>query len=125
MMITIHSDSESNSMASLTQSPMRQTSRLNEANVANEQGLKLPPPLAFTAPSAPWRLLLQIGEENIPALRVEFVNQLTIGRADLPDGYVPELDLTSYAALDNGISRRNPLMYAMVGMLHLPDLCST
>ncbi|HLY28079.1 MAG TPA: FHA domain-containing protein [Aggregatilineales bacterium] len=112
-------------MVPQAQSTIQQTTATDAEQVATEVSIKLPPPLAFNAKRSPWKLLLQIGIDNSPALHLELASQIAVGRSDIADGYAPELDLTEYGALDSGVSRHHALIYVLDGMLYVRDMCST
>jgi pSer/pThr/pTyr-binding forkhead associated (FHA) protein len=86
---------------------------------------RIRPPLTFSTQAAPWRIIMEVGSETITPLTFEISNQLTIGRSDLPDNYVPGLDLGPYGAQDAGVSRRHALIFVSENGLQLRDLGST
>ncbi len=78
----------------------------------------------FTDTAVPWRLLLDISESG-NSLRLEIVDQVLIGRADLPDNHIPGLDLGPYGGQDYGVSRKHATLFIEEGSLYLRDLAST
>ena len=72
-----------------------------------------------------WRVTLYIGIETISTLGVEISGQLTVGRADPDEGYVPAIDLGPYGAHDAGVSRRHAILFSAEGGLYIRDLGST
>lgn len=114
---------------------MAQTSRLDpeqSRSDTNESApttpLRFRPPLTFSPAPAAWRIVLYIGyigSESTRAVELDISAQLMVGRADLEDGYLPGLDLTSYDARDAGVSRRHATLFATDGQVYLRDLNST
>ncbi len=86
---------------------------------------RIRPPLAFASQAAVWRIIMEIGTEMITSLTFEITNQLTIGRSDLADNYVPGLDLGPFGAQDAGVSRRHAVIYAAENGLQVRDVGST
>lgn len=80
---------------------------------------------AFVAVHSPIRVIFQIGEDRAITIPLNIVQQLLIGRADLAEGFVPGLDLTSYEGEDRGVSRRHAMLHLVEGDLFLRDLGST
>lgn len=52
-------------------------------------------------------------------------NQLTIGRNDPVSKFYPDLDLTPYGGIENGVGRRHMRLFAQTGQLLAEDLDST
>jgi pSer/pThr/pTyr-binding forkhead associated (FHA) protein len=72
-----------------------------------------------------WRVILYIGVETVSTLGVEVSGQLTVGRADSQEGYVPAIDLGPYGALDAGVSRRHAILFSAEGGIYVRDQGST
>ena len=81
--------------------------------------------LAFSPRPRTWRIILYIGLEAISTLGVEVSGQLTVGRADPDEGYVPAIDLGPYGAHDAGVSRRHAILFSAEGGVYIRDLDST
>ena len=80
---------------------------------------------AEDAGGSPWRLLLQIGSENRTTLGVSIHDEMLVGREDSRLGQRPEVDLSPFAALTNGVSREHALIHREDGTLYIEDLDST
>lgn len=83
------------------------------------------PPLTFSPLPRYWRVILYIEAETGTAIALEVDGPMTVGRADLVDGYVPNLDLSPHGARDAGVSRRHAVLFAADGHVQLRDLGST
>lgn len=73
----------------------------------------------------PWRLLMQIGGENQTTVGMEVSDRITIGRADPPAEFYPDLDLTPYRGQEHGVSRRHAAITLGEEALYIEDLNST
>jgi pSer/pThr/pTyr-binding forkhead associated (FHA) protein len=51
--------------------------------------------------------------------------QVIVGRADPVSQFFPDLDLTPYGALDNGVGRRHMRLFVSGGQVMIEDLEST
>jgi hypothetical protein len=73
--------------------------------------------------------MLHIDTDTSTAIAVDVANQVSVGRTDLTEGYVPGIDLGPYGAQDMGVSRRHAMIYVVDGTegseLHIRDLSST
>ena len=94
-------------------------------NIPSLQTNRIKPPLTFTGPNTRWRLVVFTGNDIITSLRLDVSGQLTIGRPDLLEGYVPGLDLDPYGAKDKGVSRKHAVIYPTDEGLNIRDLEST
>jgi|GEM_PF-923312 pSer/pThr/pTyr-binding forkhead associated (FHA) protein len=56
---------------------------------------------------APWRLLVQIGEQSQTTVGLEVKGELILGRVDPMADVQPDLDLTPYGGQEAGVSRRH------------------
>lgn len=77
--------------------------------------------------SAPWRLLLQIGEENPTTVGIEVRDRILLGRGDPLASFYPDLDLTPYGGQTGGVSRHHATIMQddESKALYLEDLNST
>lgn len=100
---------------------------------ANPKGLlRLPAPAQETArssqlsarPTAVWEVILQIGSDNVPPVRLEIAQHSIIGRADPAEGFIPNIDLTAFGAKEMGISRRHATLTPALDRLLIRDLNS-
>ena len=51
-------------------------------------------------------------------------SSLSLGRADVPNNYYPDVDLTLYGAKERGISREHARLHVSEGQLYLIDMGS-
>lgn len=72
----------------------------------------------------PWRLLLQIEHEHRTTVGVTIGHRINIGRAD-SKGNEPDLDLTPYGAVENGVSRLHATITFEDETLYIEDMNST
>jgi hypothetical protein len=72
----------------------------------------------------PWRILLQMENENHTSIGVPVSHRINIGRAD-SKGNEPDLDLTPYGAVENGVSRLHATITYEEDTLYIEDLNST
>jgi hypothetical protein len=73
----------------------------------------------------PWRILMQIGgQSRTTTVGLEVRDQITIGRADPTEAFMPDLDLTPYGGQEGGVSRRHALIRHHSQALFLEDLHS-
>ncbi len=72
----------------------------------------------------PWRLLFKIENENRTTVGVSISHHITIGRTD-SKGVEPDLDLTPYGAVENGVSRLHATIIYEDETLYIEDLNST
>lgn len=77
--------------------------------------------------SAPWRLLMQIGEQNQTTVGIEVKDRIVLGRADPVGSFYPDLDLSPYGGQEGGVSRRHATIIQDEDnkALYLEDLNST
>jgi pSer/pThr/pTyr-binding forkhead associated (FHA) protein len=72
---------------------------------------------------APTHLLFQIGSGTVTTIGLAVAESLIIGRAD-PPGFMPDVDLTYYNALEKGVSRRHAMITRSNNVLYIQDLGS-
>lgn len=110
------------------------------ATVLSEAGfdlrrLRRPPPitpedtdrvrLVPKLPNPPaWRVIFQVGAPPV-TVGLDVRQPLIIGRADADQDELPGFDLTSYDALQNGISRQHAVLIPSAEALFVSDLGST
>ncbi len=86
------------------------------------------PPITDRAPTpagaAPWRLLLQVGEQDQTKVGLEIKDEVLLGRSDPITSYYPDLDLTPYGARELGVSRRHLVIRQLNGQLFIEDIGS-
>ena len=73
----------------------------------------------------PWRLLLQLGGENRTTLGVTVQERLIVGRENSSRGFIPDIDLSGFDAVENGVSREHAAIVYLEGALFIEDLDST
>jgi pSer/pThr/pTyr-binding forkhead associated (FHA) protein len=74
----------------------------------------------------PWRIILYIGKtETVTSMGLEVSTPLTVGRADLVEGYIPGVDLGPFGGQDAGVSRRHAVLWGTQDALYIRDLGST
>jgi hypothetical protein len=75
----------------------------------------------------PWRLLMQIGEQNQTTVGIEVKDRIVLGRADPVGSFYPDLDLSPYGGQEGGVSRRHAIIIQDEEnkALYLEDLGST
>ena len=74
--------------------------------------------------AAPWRILLQVENEHHTTLGVPIAHRINIGRAD-SKGNQPDLDLTPYGAVQDGVSRLHATIIYEDETLFIEDMNST
>lgn len=80
-----------------------------------------PQPVPARTTLAPAYLVLQTGTKlTLPAAA-----QALVGRADPVSNFYPDIDLTPYGALENGVGRRHLLLAVQGGQVAAEDLNST
>jgi pSer/pThr/pTyr-binding forkhead associated (FHA) protein len=72
----------------------------------------------------PLRLVLNVGEANPRTVAVKLKERITIGRSGT-EGEQPDLDFSSFAALDKGMSRLHAAFLYQEEHIFLEDLNST
>jgi pSer/pThr/pTyr-binding forkhead associated (FHA) protein len=72
----------------------------------------------------PWRLIFHVSGEPATSFGFEIVHEITIGRADDEDNFMPDLDLIPYGAIEKGVSRQHAKMYSQNKNLYIIDLDS-
>ncbi len=86
-------------------------------------------PAAPYVPPAPARLTLSPGRLVVVAtgaiLMLPNLAQAVIGRADPVSKFFPDIDLTPYGALDNGVGRKHVRLFMSSGRIMAEDLDST
>ncbi|MBK9944868.1 MAG: zinc ribbon domain-containing protein [Kouleothrix sp.] len=84
-----------------------------------------PAPAPYTPPRAalaPARLIVAATGVAVP---LPAAAQAVIGRGDAVSNFYPDIDLTPYGALDNGVGRRHARLAVQAGQVVLEDLDST
>ncbi len=104
----------------------RETSLLDESRVRPLMEERKPRPQTARL-AAPWRLLLQIGEQNQTTVGIEVKDKIILGRADPVSNFYPDLDVTPYGGQEGGVSRRHAAIVQDNDnkALYLEDLNST
>jgi len=82
-------------------------------------------PLTGSLTTIPWRLALHIGSDSPSVLGLEVSGPLVIGRSDPALKHTPQVDLSSYEALDLGVSRKHAKLFVNDGDLYIQDYGST
>lgn len=73
----------------------------------------------------PWRVIFLVGSAPPPTtLGLDVRQELVIGRSDAGTGAPPGLDLASYLAADQGVSRQHSVLIPMNEGLYISDLGS-
>jgi hypothetical protein len=57
-----------------------------------------------------WKLLLQVGKDDVTFLTLEIARELILGRASIPETSASTLDLTAFGAQAHGVSRRHAVI---------------
>jgi hypothetical protein len=83
-----------------------------------------PPPIATPARAAlaPSQLIVAA---NGTALPLPAAAQAIVGRNDAVSNFYPDIDLTPYGALDQGVGRRHLRLFVQSGQVMVEDLDST
>lgn len=63
-------------------------------------------------------------EKVVAQAEIPNVEGLILGRSDSSSTYLPDIDLSEYAARDKGVSRRHAVLVRYRGMIHIVDLSS-
>jgi FHA domain/Double zinc ribbon len=82
----------------------------------------IPPPVASRTVLAPARLVVAATGAALP---LSSGAQMIVGRADAVSKFYPDLDLTPYGALDNGVGRRHLRLFVQGGQIMAEDQDST
>jgi len=102
----------------------QQTTRLTGDTKLGNQPSRVP--LTFNrSVDAACQVMFQFGNDVVTTVRIAIQGQLSIGRADVVEGYAPGLDLGAYGGQDAGVSRRHAMISVVDGELHIRDLAST
>jgi pSer/pThr/pTyr-binding forkhead associated (FHA) protein len=116
-------------LSALTQQPPNE-SELSDTKLLSPLPAGVPMPDRGPRPqegelTAPWRLLLQIENENRTTVGLPIGGRLNIGRTDSKGENSPDLDLTPYGAVQNGVSRLHASITYEDETLYIEDMQST
>ena len=114
-------------MASVSHQPPPDDPEVSDTKLLPPQpGIPMPDrgPRPVDGGLPPWRLLLQIESENRTTVGVPIDHRINIGRTD-SKGNEPDLDLTPYGAVENGVSRLHATITYEDETLYIEDLNST
>lgn len=114
-------------MAVVSQQPPPEDSESSDTKLLPPQpGTPMPDrgPRPQDGGTPPWRLLLQMENESRSTVGVPISHRINVGRAD-SKGNEPDLDLTPYGAVQNGVSRLHATIIYEDETLYIEDLGST
>jgi len=112
-------------MTNVPQTSVLSTPPQNDPSLASRPSTRPQATVALGVSSKVWNVILHIGSESSQALALNISGQLSVGRADALDGFMPGLDLSPFGAQDAGVSRRHAAIYPHENALLLRDLGST